>query len=96
MNKDVRAVMASVAWTSVLALAVARTMVETTELTVWVVLVSQVAVMLTTWLVFETVVERATADAMHELRAMDDRTVERVASRLAAVVREDCSVSPLR
>lgn len=90
-----RALLATVSWTSVVGLAIARTLAGAEDLTVWAFLVAQVAMVLTVWLVVERVVARAAAEVIQELRALDDQMADGVARRLASAVRED-NVASLR
>jgi hypothetical protein len=83
-------------WTVVVALALARVLTHVTGLTVWAVLIGQVAMVLTGWLILERVMIRVRNEAMSQCREMNDRSVERIATRLAEVLRDQTNVSSLR
>lgn len=93
---EVRGLAAAVAWTAVVALAVARTTTNTMGLTVWAMVAGQVAMVLTGWLILERIVTRLHEEALREQRDLDDRAVERIASRLAGMLREDLKLTSVR
>lgn len=94
--REVHAPLAAVAWTGVTALALARALTGAPGLTVWAVLVGQLAVLLTGWIIVEHVAERLERDSMRRHQELDERMVERVANRLADVLRDQNNVSSLR
>lgn len=90
-----RMVVAAVAWTSVVGLAVAGTIGGVDGLTVWAIVVGQVAMVVTGWLIGEKVLTRLHDEAALVHREMAEQSFERVAARVADLLRGE-KVTSLR
>lgn len=86
---------AAAAWTATIALAIARATTGMSGMAVWAILLGQVAMVFTGWLIVEDLMDRCRRRLIDEQRQMYDAAVERVAVRLAEALREG-GVSSLR
>lgn len=95
-----KVLIAAVAWTVALALAVVATAAHSGELRMWAILTALIAHLFTVWMlpypVVERVVREVVKEAMTEIRADNKRVIEEVAEQMVAELTRDPEVTPLR
>lgn len=82
---------AAVMWTAAVAMALARTFTSTAGLTVWALLLGQAAMVLTGWIIMDRTVVKVYCEAIEAHKKLSDEMVERVASELAGILRNDAN-----
>lgn len=84
-----RLIAAAICWTVVAALAIARTLGGAQDFTVWGLVLGLVATIVTGSMLAEEIAERMLKKALRDNEAREDRMVQRVATRIVEILRED-------
>jgi hypothetical protein len=89
MRNQIRMAGATICWTLLVVLALVWSLEDVGKLTVWIIILAQVTLLLTGWILAEDIGRRMVARAMRENEDRENRMVEQVARRLAEALREE-------